>query len=325
MAVTTFVDAIRRGLREEMAADRSVFCLGEDIAVYGGAFKVTDGLLDEFGPDRVVDTPLAEEAIAGVAIGAAMMGQRPVAEFQFIDFISCAFDQIHNFAAKARYRFGMGVPVVFRGPCGGGVHGGPYHSQNVESMFLNSAGLKMVQPSTCRDALGLIKAAIRDPDPVLFFEHKFLYRRIKEDLPEDEEILVPIGKARLARPGKHLSVITFGAMIYVALDVAEELRKEGVEMEVLDLRSLFPLDEEAILETVKKTNRVILLHEASRTGGIAGELAAILAEKAFEHLDAPIVRVTAPDTPVPYAPPLEAAFLPDREKLLAASRKLLAW
>ena len=321
---TTYVDAIRRGLREEMAADPAVFLLGEDIGTYGGAFKVTDGLMDQFGPDRVLDTPLAEEAIAGVAIGAAMMGQRPVAEFQFIDFISCAFDQITNFAAKARYRFGMGVPVVFRGPCGGGVHGGPFHSQNVESYFLGTPGLKIVEPSTCRDALGLIKSAIRDDDPVLFFEHKFLYRRIKEDLSE-EEILVPIGKARIAREGKDLTIITFGAMVYTALDAADELEKGGASVEVIDLRTLNPLDYEAILTSVAKTNKVILLHEATRTGGIGGELAALIAERAFEYLDGPIVRVTAPDTPVPYAPPLEAAFLPDRTKLLAAARKLLRW
>jgi 2-oxoisovalerate dehydrogenase E1 component beta subunit len=325
VATLTFVEAIRRALREEMAADPSVFLIGEDIGTYGGAFRVTEGLLAEFGPDRVLDSPLAEEGLAGVAIGAALMGMRPVAELQFIDFIACAFDQITNYAAKARYRFGVGVPVVFRGPCGGGVHGGPFHSQNPESSFLGIPGLKIVEPSTCRDALGLLKSAIRDPDPVLFLEHKFLYRRIREELPDDEEILVPIGKARIALEGKDLTILTYGAMVGVALEAARDLAAGGASIEVVDLRTLAPLDVPSILASVAKTGKVIILHEATRTGGPAGELAALIAERAFEYLDGPVVRVTAPDTPVPYAPPLEAAFLPDVAKVAAAARKLLRW
>jgi 2-oxoisovalerate dehydrogenase E1 component beta subunit len=321
---TTYVDAIRAGLREEMARDERVFLLGEDIGVYGGAFKATDGLIQEFGEERVIDTPIAETAIVGAAVGAAMMGMRPVAEMQFIDFISCAFDMITNFAAKSRYRTGVGVPLVIRGPSGGGVHGGPFHSQNPEAYFAHTPGLKVVQPATAYDAKGLIKSAIRDDDPVLFFEHKFLYRRIKEELPQ-EEYLVPIGKAAVRRSGRDLSIITYGAMVWTALEAAKTLEAEGIDAEVVDLRTLFPMDENTVLESVAKTNKAILLHEATRTGGIGAEIAAVLSERCFEYLDGPLVRVTAPDTPVPYSPPLEEAFLPNAEKLCKAARALAAY
>jgi pyruvate/2-oxoglutarate/acetoin dehydrogenase E1 component len=324
MAVITYLEAIRQALFEEMARDQRVFLIGEDIGQYGGAFKVTDGLLDRFGDGRVIDTPISETAIVGSAIGAAYMGLRPVAELQFIDFIACCFDMLTNFAATSRYRNGAGVPIVVRGPCGGGVSGGPFHSLNPESFFLNTPGLKMVEPSTAYDAKGLLKAAIRDDDPVLFFEHKYLYRRIKDDVP-DEDYLVPIGKASIKREGTDLSIITFGAMVLVALEAATTLDFEGVQAEVIDLRSLAPLDREAILATVRKTNRVLLLHEATRTGGIGGELAAIIAEEAFDYLDAPITRLASMDTPVPYAPALEAAFQPDARAVVAAAKRLVKY
>jgi 2-oxoisovalerate dehydrogenase E1 component beta subunit len=253
-----------------------------------------------------------------------MMGMRPVAEMQFIDFISCAFDMITNFAAKSRYRHGVGVPLVIRGPAGGGVHGGPFHSQNPEAYFAHTPGLKVVQPSTAADAKGLIKAAIRDDDPVLFFEHKFLYRRIKEELPAGDHV-VPIGKAAVRRAGRDLSIITYGAMVWTALEAAKTLEAEGIDCEVVDLRTLFPMDEATVLESVAKTNKAILLHEATRTGGIGAEIAAVLSERCFEYLDGPLVRVTAPDTPVPYSPPLEEAFLPNADKLCRAARALAGY
>src|SRR5947208_873372 len=265
--VVTFVEAIRQGIWEEMERDPSVFLIGEDVGVYGGAFKVTDGIVDEFGEGRVIDTPISEAAIVGAACGAALMGMRPVAEFQFIDFISPAFDMLTNYAAKCRYRWGAGLATVFRGPCGAGVHSGPFHSLNAESFFLNTPGLKMVEPSTAYDAKGLIKAAIRDDDPVLYFEHKFLYRRIKDEVP-DEDYIVPLGKAAVRCEGSDLTIITFGAMVHTALDAAKQLEADGVHAEVLDLRSLAPLDREAILASVAKTSRVLLLYEARRTGGI---------------------------------------------------------
>jgi pyruvate/2-oxoglutarate/acetoin dehydrogenase E1 component len=326
MAVITLLEAIRQGLWEEMERDRSVFLLGEDIGVYGGAFKLTEGFLEHFGAERVIDTPISETAIVGAACGAAMMGMRPVAEMQFIDFISCCFDILTNYAAKSRYRQGIAIPIVVRGPCGGGVHAGPFHSQNVESFFLNTPGLKMVEPSTPYDAKGLIKAAIRDDDPVLFFEHKLLYRnpRIKQEVPS-EDYIVPIGKAAIRRQGRDLSIITYGAMVYTALDAASALEQEGIDVEVIDLRTLLPLDRQAIAETVKKTSKVIILHEATRTGGMAGEIAAVINEEAFEYLDGPITRVTAIDTPVPYSPPLEEFFLPQVDDVLKAARMLLAY
>ena len=326
MAAITLLEAIRQGLWEEMERDDRVFLLGEDIGEYGGAFKVTEGFVAKFGAERVIDTPISESAIAGAACGAAMMGMRPVAEMQFIDFISCCFDILTNYAAKSRYRQGIGIPMVVRGPSGGGVHGGPFHSQNVESFFLNTPGLKMVEPSTPYDAKGLIKAAIRDPDPVIFFEHKFLYRnpKIKQEVPAGDYI-VPIGKAAIRREGTDLSIITYGAMVYTALEAAERLEQEGIDVEVMDLRTLMPFDREAIVETVKKTNKVILLHEATRTGGMAGELTAVINEEAFEYLDGPIVRVTSIDTPVPYAPPLEQFFMPQVKDVLKAVRALAAY
>ena len=322
----TFVEAIRQGIWEEMERDPTVFVIGEDVGAYGGAFKVTDGLIDQFGNQRVIDTPISEGAIVGAACGAALMGLRPVAEFQFIDFISAGFDLLTNYAAKSRYRWGAGIAAVFRGPSGSGLRSGPFHSLNPESFFLNTAGLKIVEPSTAYDAKGLIKAAIRDPDPVLFFEHKKLYRlpRLREELPADDYI-VEIGKARTMREGRDLSIITFGATVLTALDAAEELEKEGLDVEVLDLRTLAPLDKQAILDSVRKTNRVIVLHEASRTGGIGGEIAAMIAEEAFEWLDAPVIRLASIDTPVPHSPPLEDYYLPQTKDVVDAARKLAAY
>src|SRR5215813_6534706 len=323
MSSITLLEAIRQGLWEEMERDDRVFLLGEDIGVYGGAFKVTEGFQSRFGEDRVIDTPISESAIVGAACGAAMMGMRPVAEMQFIDFISCCFDILTNYAATSRYRQGIGIPMVVRGPCGGGVHGGPFHSQNVESFFLNTPGLKMVEPSTPYDAKGLIKAAIRDEDPVLFFEHKLLYRspKIRQEVPADDYI-VPIGKASVRRQGRDLSIITYGATVYTALDAAERLKGEDIDAEVIDLRTLMPFDREAIVESVKKTSKVIILHEATRTGGMAGELTAVINEEVFEYLDGPITRVTSIDTPVPYAPPLEEFFLPQVKDVIEAARNL---
>lgn len=318
---TTYLEAIRQGIWEEMERDPDVFLLGEDLGAYGGAFKVTAGMLDHFGERRVMDTPLAESAIAGAAIGASILGLRPVAEIQFADFITCAFDQIVNFAAKCRYRWGAAIPIVVRAPSGGGNRGGPFHSQNPEAWFVHVPGLKVVTPATAYDAKGLIKSAIRDNDPVVFFEHKALYRRVKEDLPEGD-YTVPIGKAKVFRPGTDLSIITYGAMVYVARDAADELAKEGISVEIVDLRTLLPIDEETILASVKKTSKVILLHEDILTGGIGGEIAARIGERAFEYLDGPVVRIASADTPVPYSPPLEDAFLPTVPKVVEKARWL---
>src|SRR5450432_726288 len=321
MAPVTYLEAIRQGIWEEMERDPAVFCIGEDIGIYGGAFKVTEGLIDRFGPQRVVDTPISEMAIVNASFGAALTGMRPVAEFQFMDFISCAFNQITNLLAKAHFRWGAPVPVVLRGPSGGGVHGGPFHSQNPETWFAHTPGLKVVCPSSAYDAKGLIKSAIRDNNPVLFFEHKFLYRRIKEDLPA-EEFTVPIGKAKVVREGRDLTIVTYGAMVWVALEAADKLAEEGVQVEVVDLRTLVPLDRETVCQSAKKTSKVLLLHEDTRTGGMTGELAATISEAVFEYLDGPIVRVTAPDTPVPFSPPLEEAFLPNADKVVEKARWL---
>jgi pyruvate/2-oxoglutarate/acetoin dehydrogenase E1 component len=320
----TLIEAIRQGIHEEMTRDETVFVIGEDIGEYGGAFKLTEGFIDEFGAERMIDTPISEAAIVGAACGAALMGMKPVAEFQFIDFISCGFDMLTNYAAKSRYRGCGGIQAVFRGPCGSGVRGGPFHSINAEAFFMNTAGLKIVEPSTAYDAKGLIKAAIRDPDPVLFFEHKKLYRlpRLREELPT-EDYIVEIGKARTAREGRDLSIITFGAQVLNALDAADELEKsDNLSVEVIDLRTLSPLDKDAILATVKKTNRVMVLHEASLTGGIGGEISAIIAEEAFEWLDAPVIRVASIDAPVPFAPQMEDYYLPSLAEIIEAARKL---
>jgi 2-oxoisovalerate dehydrogenase E1 component beta subunit len=305
-----------------MEADPSVFLIGEDIGTYGGAFRVTKGFLERFGAQRVIDTPISESAIVGAAAGAALLGLKPVVEMQFIDFIACAFNQIVNFAATCHYRWGPAVPMVIRGPAGGGVHGSAFHSTNPEGYFHRAPGLKIVAPATAADAKALIKAAIRDPNPVLYFEHKYLYRRIKEELPA-ELPEVPLGQARLARAGRDLSVVTYGAMLHVALEAAERLAAEdGIELEVLDLRTLKPLDDEAILATAKKTSRVLVLSEEPRTGSLAGEVAARVAEEAFDWLDAPVARLTCLDTPVPYSPPMEEFYLPNVDKLVAKVRRL---
>lgn len=326
MGEKTYLEAIREALAEELRRDERVFLLGEDIGAYGGAFKVTAGLQAEFGPRRVMDTPLSESAIVGAAIGAAYMGMKPVAEMQFIDFISCCFQMITNFAAKSRWRWGAGVPIVIRGPAGGGVGGGPFHSQNVEAYFYHTPGLKIVMPATARDAKGLLKAAIRDPDPVLFLEHKKLYRRVKEELPDGEEILEVIGRAKVRREGSDLTILTYGACVHDALAVAETLaREDGAQVEVVDLRTLKPLDLDAILASVKKTSKALILHEDQLSGGLGGEISALVAQHAFEWLDAPLVRLAALDTPVPYAHPLEDAFLPGEPKILEACRNLLSY
>jgi 2-oxoisovalerate dehydrogenase E1 component beta subunit len=323
MSELTYLEAIRAGIWEELEADPNVFVLGEDVAGYGGAFRVTAGMSEHFGTDRIRNTPISESAIVGAATGAAMVGMKPIVEMQFIDFISCAFNMITNMVAKSRYRWNVPVPMVIRGPSGGGVNAGPYHSQNIEALFHHTPGLKIVQPSTVRDAKGLMKAAIRDPDPVLFLEHKFLYRRLKDDLPDDEEILTPIGEAAVRRAGEDISIISYGAMVHTGLEVAEQLAVEdGLDVEVMDLRTLCPIDMAAILATAKKTGRVMLLHEASLNGGLGAELSARIAEHAFEWLDAPIIRVASADTPVPYSPPLEEIFLPSKDEILSKARAL---
>lgn len=321
MAVITFHEAIRQAMHEEMARDENVIVLGEDVGVYGGAFKLTDGFLDEFGSNRVLDTPISESAIVGGAIGCALMGMRPIAEMQFMDFIDCAFGIITNFAAKCLYRTGDNVPMVIRGPSGGNVHGGPFHSQNPEMYFVHTPGLKVVVPATAYDAKGLLKAAVRDPDPVLFFEHKFLYRRVKDEVPE-EDYTVPIGKGIIRRKGGDLSVITYGQLVHVALEAAEEVAGEGIDVEVMDLRSLQPYDRDLVIETVKNTGKVILMCEDTHTGSFTAELAGLISENAFEYLDGPIMRLDHPDTPVPYSPPLEMFLRPDKEKLVGRIREL---
>ena len=326
MAAITFVQAITDGLRDEMERDEDVFCLGQDIGVYGGAFGVTKGLIDTFGEERVWDTPLSESAIIGNAIGAALYGLRPVVEMQFADFVACGFNQVVNNAAKIHYRWGPKVPLTIRLPWGGGVSGGPFHSGCMEAWFFNVPGLKLVCPSNPTDAKGLLKAAIRDDNPVLYFEHKHLYRlpKAKQEVASDD-FVTPIGEASIAREGKDATVVTYGIMVHYAVEAAEKLANEGVEVEVLDLRTLSPFDRDAILESVKKTNRVLLLTEATLTGSITGEFASLISDAVFEHLDAPIKRLGALDTPIPYAPPLEQAMLPDVEKITTALRELLAY
>jgi pyruvate/2-oxoglutarate/acetoin dehydrogenase E1 component len=325
MPEITYLEALREGITEEMARDDSVFCMGEDIGAYGGAFKVTDGLLERFGESRVIDTPISEIAIVGAAAGAGHMGMRPVVEMQFIDFIANAYDMLTNYVATARYRAFLPCPMVVRGPSGGYVRGGPFHSQNPEAGFIHTPGLKVVYPATAEDAKGLMKSAIRDDDCVLFFEHKYLYRRIKAEMPSGDHV-VPIGKARVAREGKDVSIITYAATVWKALEAAELLEKEdGISVEVIDLRTLAPLDDEAIFATVRKTNRVLVLHEDTRTGGIAGEITARINESCFEWLDAPVLRVTAHDIPLPYAPQLEDFVLPQTSDIARAVRRLAAY
>jgi 2-oxoisovalerate dehydrogenase E1 component beta subunit len=320
----TYLEAISQALDEEMSRDERVFLMGEDIGAYGGAFKITEGFLQKYGDRRVLDTPLAESGMVGAAIGAAMMGLRPVVEMQFADFISCAFDQIIEVAAKNHYRWNAPVPMVIRAPFGGGVHGGPFHSECPEGWFFHSPGLKLVAPSTPYDAKGLLKAAIRDPNPVIYFEHKFLYRRIKAVLPT-EDYIVPIGKAEVKRIGSTISVITYGAMVHLALEAATVLEREDIQLEVVDLRTLIPLDKETIYESVRKTSKAIMLHEDNKTGGIGAEIAALLAEDCFDYLDGPVLRVAAPDTPVPFSTPMEEFFLPKVSDVVAAARTLAAY
>jgi pyruvate/2-oxoglutarate/acetoin dehydrogenase E1 component len=322
----TMLEAIREALWEEMERDPDVFLMGEDIGVYGGAFKVTDGFLDAFGENRVVDTPISEAGFTGAAAGAAHMGLRPVVEMQFMDFVSCAYEPLTNYIATSRWRQAGAQPIVIRGPVGGGVRGGPFHSQNPEMAFFHTPGLKIVYPSNARDAKGLLKAAIRDDDPVLYFEHKKLYRApfLREVLPP-KDYVVPLGEARVVREGADVSIVTYGNMVHESRKAAEQLAEEGINVEILDLRSLMPLDEEAILTSVRKTHRLLVVHEDTRTGGIAGEIAMRVSEKAFEWLDAPMLRVTALDTPVPYSPPLEDYFLPQVDDILTACRYLKSY
>jgi pyruvate/2-oxoglutarate/acetoin dehydrogenase E1 component len=321
MAEVTYLEAISDGLRTEMRRDETVLCFGEDIGVFGGAFKVTAGFHDEFGPDRVVDAPLAESVIIGAAVGAAVEGMRPVCEMQFADFISCGFDQLVNVAAKLHYRQGIAVPMVVRLPSGGGFSGGPFHSQNPEAWFLQSPGLKVVAPATAADAKGLLISAIRDPNPVMFLEHKHLYRRVRGEVPEGE-YTVPIGEARVARAGGELTVIAYGSTVALAEQAAEELDED---IEVLDLRTLCPIDAGAILASVRKTGKVLVAHEATRSCGVGAEVAALVAEHAFEDLDAPVARLTAPDVPIPFRPPLEQHVLPGLDDMKEACRELLAY
>ena len=321
MPEITMLEAIRQALFEEMDRDPAVVAIGEDIGVYGGAFKATDGLYARFGAERVIDTPISETAIVGAACGMSYLGLRPVAELQFIDFIANCFEMVTNYVAKSHYLWGAPAPLVLRGPSGAGVHGGPFHSANPEMHFVHTPGLKVVYPSTAHDAKGLLKSAIRDNNPVLFFEHKKLYRSTKEEVPAGD-YTVPLGKAAVRREGRDLTIVSYAAMAHVALDAAARLADEGIEAEVIDLRTLQPLDREAILTSVKRTNRLLVVHEDSRTGGIASEIAALVFEDAFDELDAPVRRVAALDTPVPYSPPLEEFFLPNAEKVVAAAREL---
>ncbi|MFL5924704.1 MAG: alpha-ketoacid dehydrogenase subunit beta [Gaiellaceae bacterium] len=322
MAEKTYLQAISDGLREEMRRDKRVFLIGEDVGVYGGAFKVSLGFQEEFGPWRVIDSPLSESAIVGGCTGAAIMGLRPVAEMQFADFISCAWDQLVTVAAKQRFRAGTPVPIVVRLPSGGGFSGGPFHSQNPESSFAHIPGLKVVCPATPEDAKGLLVTAIQDPNPVLYFEHKHLYRRIKADVP-DERYTTPFGKARIHREGDDVSVITWGAMVHTAIDAAKQLEGDDISVEIVDLRTLVPWDKAAVLESVAKTSKVLVLHEDTHTGGFGGEIAATIAEEAFEDLDAPLKRITAPDSPVPFSPPLEKAYIPQVEDVVKGLQELV--
>lgn len=321
MKEITYLEAIKEAMDEEMTQDSSVFILGEDVGVYGGAFRATEGFIEKYGEWRVLDTPLSESGFTGAAIGSALVGMRPIVEMQFADFISCAFDQLVNVAAKNHYRWGASTPIVVRAPYGGNIHGGPYHSQSIEGFFFNVPGLKIVAPSTAYDAKGLLKAAIRDNDPVIYCEHKYLYRRIKDSVPE-EDYIVPIGKARIAVEGNDVSIITYGAMVHTALEAARELKERGVSCEIIDLRTILPLDKKSILNTVKKTNKVVVLHEQTKTGGVGAEVSAIISEYCFEYLDGPIVRVAAPDTPVPYSAQMEEAFIPQPKDVISAVEKL---
>jgi len=324
MAQLTYLEAIADALRLEMRKDERVFLLGEDIATYGGAFKLTKNFHVEFGRSRVLDCPISESAIIGAAIGAALNGMRPIAEMQFMDFVTCGFNQIVNVAATTAYRWGIGIPMVVRGPSGGGVGANPFHSRNSEAWFAHASGVKVVCPAFPSDAKGLMTASIRDNNPVVFYEHKGLYRKIKEEVP-DGEYVIPLGKARIVREGKNATIVAYGSAVHFALAAAEELSKEGVSIEVIDIRTLVPFDQETVLDSARKTNRILIAHEASLTAGFGGEIAARIAEHAFEYLDAPILRVAAYDSPTPFAPTLEKAVLPNSEKVLASMRKLLEY
>jgi 2-oxoisovalerate dehydrogenase E1 component beta subunit len=321
----TYLVAIAEALWEEMERDERVFMLGEDIGVYGGAFKVTEGFVDHFGTQRVMDTPIAEETIVGTAVGAAMEGLRPVAEFQYADFMSSGFDEITTVLARYHYRTGVRLPVVLRAPSGGGVRASNFHSTNPEPWFAHAPGLKVVCPAFPSDAKGLLKSAIRDDNPVIYLEHKWIYRRIKEQVPEDPDFLIPLGSAAVKREGSDVSVITYGAMVHKALEAAESLAGRGVSVEVVDLRSIVPLDEETVIESIAKTSRALVLYESHRSLGVGAEVAAMIAERAFEHLDAPVARLAPPNTPVPFSPPLEDAYLPQVSDIEAAVERLSAW
>ena len=322
--IMTYLEAIADAMRLEMRRDDRVFMLGEDIGTYGGAFKLTKGFLDEFGPQRIMDAPISEAAIIGAAIGAALNGMRPIAEMQFIDFITNGFNQLVTVAGTTAYRWSLPVPMVVRGPSGGGVGGNPFHSRNPEAWFVHATGLKVVCPATPSDAKGLMTASIRDNDPVIFFEHKGLYRKIKEDVPEGE-YLVPLGVARQARLGRHCSVICYGSAVHMAMAAAETLAAEGIDVEVIDIRTLVPFDEESVLASVRKTGRVVVAHEAVLTAGFGAEIAARIASEAFRFLDAPVRRVAAFDAPTPFAPTLERAVLPDADRIAAAIRETVAF
>jgi pyruvate/2-oxoglutarate/acetoin dehydrogenase E1 component len=324
MAHLTFLEAIADSLKIQMRKDESVFMIGEDIGAYGGAFKLTKGFLDEFGPKRIIDAPISEAAIIGAAIGAAINGMRPVVEMQFMDFITCGFNQLVNVAGTTAYRWGIGVPLVVRGPSGGGVGANPFHSRNSEAWFVQATGIKVVCPSSPADAKGLLTAAIEDNNPVIFYEHKGLYRKIKEEVPEGY-YSIPLGKANIVKQGSDASIITYGSTVHMAIEAAEKLEARGISVEIIDIRTLVPFDEETVLASVKKTNRVLITHEATLTGGFAGEIAARISEKAFEYLDAPIIRIAAFDSPTPFAPTLEKAMLPNTEKIIAGLEKLLSY
>lgn len=322
MTTMTYIDAISKGMWEEMERDPNVFLMGEDIGAYGGAFKATKGFLQHFGEERVIDTTLSEAAIIGAATGAAVVGMRPIAEMQFADFVTCGFNQLVTNSAKTHYRWNIPVPMVVRLPSGGYIHGGPYHSSNPEGWFFHVPGLKIVAPSTPRDAKGLMKAAIRDNNPVLYFEYKYLYRRIKGEVP-DEEYTIEIGKGDIKRDGTDAVIFTYGSTVHFSLEAADIVAKEdGVETKVVDLRTLLPLDKELILESVKSSGKVLIVHEDTLTGGIGSEIAALISEHAFEYLDAPIKRVASLDAPVPFAPPLEEYYLPNTAKIVKALRQL---
>lgn len=321
----TYLIAIAEAMWEEMERDPSVYCLGQDIGTYGGAFKVTEGFIDKFGPERIWDTPICEETIMGMAVGSAMTGMRPIAEVQYADFIANGFDELINVAGKYHYRGGVPMPIVVRGPSGGGVRAASFHSQNPEPWFAHSPGFKVICPAFPSDAKGLLKSAIRDDNPCIFFEHKWIYRRIKEQVPTDPDFLVPIGKARVVREGTDLSIVCYGAMVHLAIEAAETLAANGVSAEIVDLRTITPLDEETILESVAKTSRALVLYESHRFLGVGAEVAAMIAEEGFEHLDAPVMRIAPPNVPVPFSPTLEDAFIPQVGQIVTAASRLTAW